>query len=83
MNSRHILVCLEKEVYMLNQNAQRLSERIKKAIQENSISVCTYEELMNLAYEDGVLDAQKSNLLRELHHLVENGSVRWVPCGIN
>lgn len=68
---------------MFNQNAARLNESIKKAIENDSISACSYEELMKLAYEDGVLDAQESILLRELHHLVDNGSIKWVPCSIN
>ena len=68
---------------MFSQHATRLNESIKKAIEENSISACSYEELMDLAYEDGVLDVQERNLLRELHNLVDNGSIKWAPCSIN
>ncbi len=68
---------------MLSQSATRLTDRIKKAIEQDTISACSYEELMNLAYEDGVLDVQERNLLKELHNLIDIGAVKWAPCGIN
>ena len=74
---------MHQEKTMLSQSATRLSERIKKIIEDKSISVCSYEELMNLVSEDGMLDVQGKNLFRELHYLLDTGPVKWAPCGIN
>ncbi len=57
----------------------KLSAMIKKAIQDCELTTTEYNEILALANEDGVIDSQEQNLLKQLQELLSNGTVTRVP----
>jgi hypothetical protein len=64
---------------VVTKSGVQLSERIKKAIDDNVITASEFEEIMHLANEDGHIDAHEKVLLRELKNLIADKTVRKVP----
>lgn len=64
---------------MLTKSGQRLDEVIRKAIDDHQITSSEYEEIINLAQDDGRIDAHEKVLLAELHEMIRNKSVKRVP----
>jgi hypothetical protein len=62
-----------------SESARRLSDKIKQAIDDNKITNAEYEEIMNIATEDHIIDSQEKRLLQELQLMIENGTVKRVP----
>ena len=54
----------------------RLAEKIKKAIDDLELTETEYQEILDLAYEDGKLDPQEQKLLAQLNALLSNGTVK-------
>jgi len=63
----------------LPKTAGKLSERIKAAIQDGKLTQEEHAEILAIAHEDGRVDNQERQLLHELFHLIEHGSVKVVP----
>lgn len=61
-----------------SESAARMSEMIKKAIDDGQITITEYDKIMMIADEDHHIDPQERRLLSELHDLIENGSVKRV-----
>ncbi len=59
-------------------SAERLYQMIKKAIDDQQITPEEREQIMMLADEDGIIDAQEKRLLSELQSMIENGTVKLV-----
>ena len=57
----------------------KLSELIKKAIDDCELTVSEYNEILKLADADSVIDSQERALLNQLHALLANGTVKRVP----
>jgi hypothetical protein len=64
---------------MLTKSGKRLDEVIRKAIDDHQITSTEYEEIINLAQDDGHIDAHEKVLLAELHKMIRNKSVTRVP----
>lgn len=62
-----------------SKSAQRLSEIIKKAIDDHVITNAEYDEIMIIAHDDGIIDPQERRLLAMLHDMIADKSVRRVP----
>ncbi|GAV21471.1 hypothetical protein MMIC_P2461 [Mariprofundus micogutta] len=58
--------------------ANNLSEIIKAAINDEKITPQEREQIMMLADEDGIVDAQEAALLRQLQEMINNGTVKLV-----
>lgn len=58
---------------------EKLAAKIKKAIEDHELTTTEYDDILNLAHEDGVIDSQEQNLLKQLQELVSNGTVKRVP----
>jgi hypothetical protein len=56
----------------------KLSDLIKKAIDDCELTAAEHEEILALAAEDGVIDAQEQALLSQLQQLIANGTVTKV-----
>jgi len=56
----------------------KLSDLIKKAIDDCELTAAEHEAILALASEDGVIDAQEQALLSQLQHLIANGTVTKV-----
>ena len=60
------------------ESSAKLAEMIKKAIHDCELTTTEYNQILALAHQDGVVDAQERNLLRELQELVNNGTIKRV-----
>jgi tellurite resistance protein len=61
-----------------SESAQRLKEAIIKAIEDHKITRDEYDQIINIASEDGHIDPQERALLSELQDMIEDKSVRLV-----
>ncbi len=61
-----------------SESAQRLKEAIIKAIEDHQITRDEYDEIINIATEDGHIDPHERALLSELQDMIEDRSVRLV-----
>ena len=57
----------------------KLSELIKKAIDDHELSNTEYESILALANADGVIDPQERGLLAELQGMLSDGSIKRIP----
>jgi hypothetical protein len=64
---------------MLTTNGKKLEDIIRKAIDDHVIKNSEYEEIIELAHADGVIDAHEKVLLQELNDLIADRTVRRVP----
>jgi hypothetical protein len=60
------------------ESGRKLSELIKKAIDDCELTMAEHEEILALSSEDGVIDAQERALLSQLQELIANGTVKKV-----
>ncbi len=56
-------------------NGQQLSQVIEKAIADQTITMSEYEEIMSVAFQDGVIDRQEKALLEQLRLMLENRTI--------
>ncbi len=61
------------------ETGKNLAEMIKKAISDGEITSSEYREILALADQDLIIDSQEQQLLRQLHELIENKTVKRVP----
>ncbi len=59
-------------------SAARLSEMIKKAMDDGELSTKEHSQIMAIADEDGILDNQERRLLAELQEMLANGTIKRV-----
>lgn len=64
---------------MLTKSGRQLEEIIKKAIDDHVIKNSEYEEIIELAHADGVVDAHERILLQELNDLIADRTVKRIP----
>ncbi len=62
-----------------SKSAERLSDLIKKAIDDHQITNAEYDEILSIVDEDGITDSQEKRLLAELHDMIANKSIKRVP----
>ena len=62
----------------ISESAQRLREKILKAIEDHKITRDEYDEIINIATEDGHIDVHEKALLAELQNMIEDKSVKMV-----
>ena len=63
---------------MITKSGLELREVIEKAINDSVITNSEYEEIMNVAAKDGIVDNHEQTLLGQLQRLLENGTVKRV-----
>lgn len=64
---------------MLTKSGQELSEVIKRAIEDHVVTNAEYEEIYNLALQDGVLDNHEKILLSEFKGMIADKTIKRVP----
>jgi hypothetical protein len=75
-----IPVSMEGGLSMLfTRNGAKLAEVIKKAIDDHLITATEYEEIVQLAHQDGVNDSHEQVLLKEFNTMIADGSIKRVP----
>ena len=62
----------------LTKSGLELKDVIEKALKDSVIANSEYEEIMKLAYKDGMVDDHEQRLLGQLQSLLENGTVKRV-----
>lgn len=62
----------------VSESGERLRKMILKAIEDAEITRDEYDQIMEIAWEDGHLDNQEKALLGELQNLVEEKMVKIV-----
>ncbi len=61
----------------LSESSERLRRVINKAIEDHVITPEEYEEIIDITYEDGRMDAQEKALLSQLQQMIENKEVKF------
>lgn len=61
-----------------SQSGRRLSELIKKAIDDCEVTNSEYDQIMAQADRDLVVDAEERSLLQQLQEMIANGTVKRV-----
>ncbi|MFC2137212.1 hypothetical protein ACFLTE_03455 [Bacteroidota bacterium] len=59
-----------------SKDANRLKELIIKVIEDHKITPDEYDQIINLAAEDGQIDQQEKVLLQQLQEMIENKTVK-------
>jgi tellurite resistance protein len=62
----------------VSESSIRLKEMIEKAIEDHKITRDEYDQIINIATEDGHIDQDEKVLLRELQQMIEDKMVRFV-----
>jgi|LQYC01.1.fsa_nt_gi hypothetical protein len=63
---------------LVTKSGKKLEEVIKKAIDDHVITQAEYEEIINLAHNDGALDLHEKALLKEFHSLLSEKVIKRV-----
>ena len=63
----------------ISKSAHELKEIIIKAIEDHKITREEYDMIIHFATEDGFIDKHEQILLQQLHDMIENKSVKFVP----
>jgi len=62
---------------MDHKSSARLREMIEHAIEDHIITREEYDQIINLAGEDGIIDRHEQALLAELQGMLQDGSVKF------
>lgn len=62
----------------VSESSLKIRELIEKAIEDHKISRNDYDQILNLATEDGFIDLHEQALLRELQQMIEGKDVKFV-----
>ncbi len=57
----------------------KLADMIKKAIRNCELTTSEHNQILAVADEDGIIDSQEQNLLKQLQDLIANGTIKKVP----
>jgi hypothetical protein len=61
-----------------SKSATSLKELINHAIFDLEVTQAEYQEIMNMAQNDGIIDKEESALLSHFHEMISNGTVKRV-----
>jgi hypothetical protein len=63
----------------MGETGSKLNEMIKKAIRDLEVTTSEYEEILRQANEDGQIDSQEQNQLKQLQDMIANGTIKRTP----
>ncbi len=63
----------------MSSEGEKLATVIKKAIADLEITTTEYNEIINQANADMVIDSEEQALLKQLNELLSNGTIKRVP----
>ncbi|MBI9069403.1 MAG: hypothetical protein JEZ09_19045 [Salinivirgaceae bacterium] len=61
----------------ISESGERLRQMINKAIEDHIITPDEYDQIINVASEDGHIDPQEKALLAELQDMIESKMVKF------
>ncbi len=64
---------------MVTKNGLKLADVIKKAIEDHVVTNAEYEEIYNIALEDGRIDNLEKALLAEFKDMIADKTIKRVP----
>jgi len=64
---------------MLTEAGRKLEELIKKAIDDHQITAKELDEIHHLASQDGHIDHHERILLKQLHQMIADKTIKRVP----
>jgi len=64
---------------MVTKSGQKLADVIKKAIEDHVVTNAEYEEIYNIALEDGQIDNVEKALLAEFKDMIADKTIKRVP----
>lgn len=64
---------------MVTKNGLKLADVIKKAIEDHVVTNAEYEEIYNIALEDGRIDTLEKALLAEFKNMIADKTIKRVP----
>ncbi|HOD13905.1 MAG TPA: hypothetical protein PK307_00805 [Spirochaetota bacterium] len=64
---------------MVTKNGLKLADVIKKAIEDHMVTNAEYEEIYNIALEDGRIDNLEKALLAEFKNMIADKTIKRVP----
>ena len=64
---------------MLTKDGIKLEDLIKKAIDDHQITRKEFEEIIHLAQDDGHIDHHERILLKQLHEMIADKTIKRVP----
>ena len=63
----------------ITKSGEKLEEVIKRAIEDHVVTTSEYREIMQIAHEDGIIDAHEQLLLKEFKEMIAQGIIERVP----
>lgn len=57
----------------------QLANLIKKAIDDLELTTTEYQAILAQAHDDGSVSSEEQQLLKQLHEMIANGTVKRVP----
>jgi hypothetical protein len=64
---------------MFTKSGMTLADTVKRIIDDHLVTAAEYDEVMQLAHLDGHIDSHEQVLLRELHAMIADGTIKRVP----
>ncbi|OKY74106.1 MAG: hypothetical protein BM485_14930 [Desulfobulbaceae bacterium DB1] len=61
-----------------SQSATNLKELINHAIFDLEVTQAEYQEIINLAQDDGIIDKEEQALLTQFQEMLSNGTIKRV-----
>ncbi len=61
-----------------SQSAMNLKALINHVILDMEVTPLEYQEIMDLAHDDGVIDKEERALLSHFHEMISNGTIKRV-----
>jgi hypothetical protein len=62
----------------ISREANKLRNLIENAIKDHQITREEYEQIVHMATEDGYVDTQERELLRQLREMIEDRTIKLV-----
>jgi hypothetical protein len=63
----------------ITKNGEKLEEVIKRAMDDHVVTNSEYQEIINLAHQDGIIDQHEQLLLAEFKKMISQGFIERVP----
>lgn len=63
----------------ITKSGEKLEEVIKRAMDDHVVTNSEYQEIINLAHQDGLIDRHEQLLLSEFKKMISQGFIERVP----
>ena len=74
----YINITRKDKTMKVTKSGLELKTLIEKATQKDVITNREYEEIMQMASEDGMIDSHEKKMLSQLQNMIENGTLKKI-----